>query len=821
MRRRRTPLVASCLLAGLFACTLTVPAFAQNKAAAPSAAKPAETADRVDLQKRFDAALKLYSQGQYEKAIAELDEIIKLDPTSHEAMTLREKAGMGTLVNWLKDPKTSTVARLILRKAAEESALVSRDKATIDKLIQDLGSDEVAVRWPAIRQLAAVGAVAVPPVLDVALSSESPVTGSRKVGALIVLRNMGPAATLPLVTALLHADDTSAARIAELLGENPDARALPALLCVAENPKDPTFLRDAAAKAADRILPPAPLSPAAKDNKESRKGEKGELKAAPAPRAVDAAQACYALAQRYYYGDPSLVELTPLADRVQWSWNPAGKTYAERLVAKPTAVDSFSRVMAQDLIRLGLIQKHADPNLVELYVSNSFMLLEESPKDLAMQFEDAATANAVIESLGTEYLYLSLGRALRDSNTALARRAIDAIRNIGDPRAPRENTLIAAMSYPDKVVRIAAAETLTHISPSGQLGGADDVVRVMAAGLGARVREVVVILSADELTTKRVAGVVKDAGMTAHPFDNVVDAMRRVKDAVPPANLLVIDTNQKKSDVAAVVESVRKDARSSALPILLLAPAENVEALRAAGLKVADVLPLNAEPAILKTAMEKAVAASQTSAADDVRENTELVHRILIALSLLPAGTHYPVQGLGPVAAALLDLKGQANETRILALKVIGNLPGPGLRDRVYTVFVNPEQPAEVRRAAGEALLALLPTDPGLVREQRGRLRAMTNEKAEADAALRAQAVHALALVAVPQVEREALIDRVGPKAVALEEKSDPAAATRSTSVTPTTTKSPTTTVASPTTTLKPAAPKATTTPAKPAPKTK
>ena len=110
------------------------------------------------------------------------------------------------------------------------------------------------VHWSAIRQLTAIGAFAVPQLLDEALSNERMTTGSRKLAAFIVLRAMGTAATPPLIVALRYAGNGDADTLATMIAKSPDARAVPPLAAIAGNPARPENVRKAASDALARHL---------------------------------------------------------------------------------------------------------------------------------------------------------------------------------------------------------------------------------------------------------------------------------------------------------------------------------------------------------------------------------------------------------------------------------------------------------------------------------------------------------------------------------------------------------------------------------------
>ncbi len=704
---------------------------------------------RVEVQERFAAALKEYQKGELDKAAAALDEIIKMAPTSKEALILRERVGMDRLVKMLKDPQVGDAARIILRKAAEEARHIRRDPEEIRRLVEETGSDDVVTRWRAIRQLTATGPFAVPYLLDHALSEERPSEVSQKVAAVIAIRDMGGSATPALVMALRFADDPARARVAGLIADNADVRAIPPLLAIMEDPESPGFLKLAAERALARIF---------KDDKVS-----GTDKGRQVPVYPSAGEAYLRLALRYYYADPTLIEITPVDERVLWRWNAEAESPEARLTVEEVVPYVYARAMAEEILLEGMKQKSAPADLWELYVCNNYLQLEEAlarsvapdiPADEATEARERAarleTAHSINESLGSVHLYAALSRALKDGDTSLARRCVEALRNVGDPRPPaKHNTLVAALSYPDKLARVNAAETLMRLNPKGRLASAVEVARVMAIGLGVPPMETVVVLTGDDQLYAEMAGRMREWNIIAKHQKGAAETLKRLKDRVPPASLLVIDARTDGAAAETLVTSLRQDAETRRLPIIVLAPTKRMERLQKRCGTTATILPLEHEPATLKAALDAALSSDASPRTDHVRDNVELVSRILSTLADLPPGSRYPVRALGAAASGLI--KNTPHDIRILALKAAGNLLATDGKNAVYSIYADAEEPIELRQEAGATLLRLLAASPELEADQRATLRRMSSDP---DTALRAQAWHALAAAAVPREER-------------------------------------------------------------------
>ena len=765
MRRR-------CTSAALLCALVAVLGFAPALAAQGDAA----AADRAEVQKKFDEALKSLREGKYDAASAALDEVLKLNPTSHEALVLREKAGVATLADMLRKDEGlyRKFALEIMRRAEGESQRVERSPATVAKYLGLLASEDVVTREDAIFRLAAVGSVAVPGLLDTMLSGDRLVVGARKAGALRALRMMGPTAIPPILAAIRNADADTAANLIPFLTEIPDARSVPVLCSILDDPARPAYMKKVAGDALNDLMPPPPPPPPPAP---------GQPAAAtpPPPARPSGATACYRLATRYYYDDPVLTEILPSWERLIWSWTGGGKTLAECLKAEPNLADGkakplsaqeYSQKLCRALLIDGMQLPHEQPDLIELYISNNFRETIEGAKADAAK---AAADRRTNESFGARYLYLSLGRALRDRNVKLAILCIASLRNIGDPRLPtEENTLVAALDYPDKDVRAPAAEALMEIYPGGDLAAADRVIAATSAALGAQMRPTALVLTTDEKFLADIRPVATSAGLRVETRKEQVDALVRLREVGLPVSVFVVDARLKGIGATAVVDNIRRDAALANLPVFIFTPKEDAAKLAAeAKGKVAGVCAIPVDATEAAQSLSASAKSPATPAVYDITNNVKMLTTMLTTLKDLPAGTRYPVRDLTPAVVRLTA--GFPAEIRRLAFQVLAAHPDASARDAAYEVFVSGKEPTEVRREAGTALLRILPLRSGVAEDQVAAFRKTT---ADPDAEVAALANRMLAVAAIPQTQREAaLLAIVAPESAAAK----PAAVTTTT----------------------------------------
>ncbi len=669
-----------------------------------------------------------------------------MNPTSDEAWLLREKVGLDQLVKMLQNEKTAVQARDILHKAYERSEHLRRDKDDIMKHIDDLGSADVTKRWKAIHTLAASGPFAVPYLIDLLLLEEVPSAISRKLGATITLTQIGKHAIPPITVVLWHGDDATVTALSPFLVKTHDERVIPPLLTILEDPARSDNLKLTAKNTLAKIRSRRSAGASSK-----AKGAKAARKQATA------AEACADLAERYYYRDALLVETVPLKDRVVWSWNAAGKAPSEGVSFEDVPTFAYARIMSHRLAVNGLKRAPKSLRLLEIYTSNNAMFLDEA---LAAGDKRADALQAVLsinEAAGAEVIYAGLSRAIDDRNVFLARRGAEALRNIGDPRqVPGTESLVRAISFPDPVVRVRAAETLMRLSPEGKLGGAQSAVAAIAAGLGAPARPRVIVMSTDAAYAKKLGLALVKLNTVFSRHDKIPAAFARAKDVVLKVDMLILDTRGSVESAIVLVGGLREDAATAELPIILIGlEADRQKLLAACGNKVIAVLTPEAEfgtlGAAVKAAMNQRTASSagKLPLADDVRKNADLVRRVLKTLAALPPTTAYPARQIARPVSKLTS--GYPDDIRLLALKAMANLGDASLRHVAYDLYTDAAEAAEVRKEAGATFIALLPAAPDLAEDQRALLRKMT---ADGDAVLAAHAVHALAIASLPSAER-------------------------------------------------------------------
>ena len=717
----------------------------------------AESPIRPELERKFREAVKLHRTGQYDQAAEALNDVLQMNPSDEEAWLLSEQVGVDQMIRMLHREATATQILQLIRQAKERETHLRRDPEQLQKLIGDLDSPEAMVRWQAIRELEASGPYAVPYLLEPLTMPEAPALESRKLGATIAFRNIGTDAVPALIPLLWSGDNETIGVVVGLFPEVLDIRAAPPLLAIRDSAEHSAPLRQAAGKALAGVFQREMGMEMPGDDEEEETDEEAVAVRMP----DDAGTACADLAERYYYKDPRLVELIPPKDRVVWYWDESGQNLSDRIRFKDVPMWAYPRVLSRHYVLAGIRRNAENKRLQEIYVSNSYALLNDA---IAMNDQRAETLNealAINKTVGTEVIYASLDRAVADQNIPLALRAVEALRELDDPRPyPHQPALIQAMGLPDLTARVKAAETLMRLSPDGSMGGANVAVDVVNVGLGAQARpRVAVVTQDDELYSALAEPLMIELSAVPRRHEGLQSALNEAKMGQLSIQVMMIEAEgQDPEDLRAIARGIHADALTAEMPVVFLVPEDDVQAVsEAVGDEAAAVLTMKPDVEILATTVNRALRARESSfAGRGVLENQALLARVLATLAEVPQQSAYPIGLLAPGVAKMV--KGHPDEIRLLALEALANLRVGEQRDAAYNVFQDEADSLAVRQRAGHTFLTLLPLNPLLTHAQRDRLRAMTESD---DEIIAAQAVHALGLGAIPAAERQQFLLRI------------------------------------------------------------
>ena len=201
----------------------------------------------------FQEGITLYQTGDYAGAKAAFEKVLARDLSRDDILHMRDVAELGEFLQMTDVPILKTDAERMLslmRRAGEEAEKEVQDP---DKLVADFESKDLVTYGKARIALVGHGPYAVPYVYGLlALTDADKQYVVARAASL--LAGLQRDACLPLARALQGTDDSLLKlRIAQVLGDIGDVRAVPALMAVAEDDSATSDAREAAAAAATKI----------------------------------------------------------------------------------------------------------------------------------------------------------------------------------------------------------------------------------------------------------------------------------------------------------------------------------------------------------------------------------------------------------------------------------------------------------------------------------------------------------------------------------------------------------------------------------------
>jgi HEAT repeat protein len=301
-------------------------------------------------------------------------------------------------------------------------------------------------------RLKEAGEYSVPPLLRELNTSDNART-RRNVQDM--LTKIGRDAVLPLSVALPNLEDDSQILVARVLGEIGYTHAAPSLLSVASDNQESIGVRNAAAKALERIGVP----------------ENSNLSSLQTVAAM-----------QFYDGKESVMPQSVSGMNIFWTWDPVAQ-----LVAIDVSEDVFDDVMAMYFASEALGSDPDNTGAMSVFVGANLRRNRElAGRDDLVYGNLAYSPEFYATVFGPEIGQLILANALSDLDTPLALDAITALsRTAGADSllSGVDQPLVAAMYYPDRGVQYEAALTLASTLPTDNFTGSYRVVPLLASAV--------------------------------------------------------------------------------------------------------------------------------------------------------------------------------------------------------------------------------------------------------------------------------------------------------------------------------------------------
>ncbi len=205
------------------------------------------------LMAKFQQGITAYETGEYDQAAKAFDEVLAMKPGMQAAMQMRSTAEVQEFVKMRNIPQLKAQADEILKLMMRAGREATRKIDNVDQLLADFRSPEAVTYAKAAIELKGHGPYTVPFVVAL-LALDQPQDQVVAGRAVALLAGLQPDAVLPLCQVLANTDNSLVRqRVAGVLGQIKDGRAVPALMQVWADPKALSSTRDAAAEALKAI----------------------------------------------------------------------------------------------------------------------------------------------------------------------------------------------------------------------------------------------------------------------------------------------------------------------------------------------------------------------------------------------------------------------------------------------------------------------------------------------------------------------------------------------------------------------------------------
>ena len=472
----------------------------------------------------------LYQRGRYEEGLQKMKSVLALDPSSEEAFQLVNALEPRVWANiMIKGGEHEAMVKALMDSALPGERSHQRDPARIRELTKTLEQGTWPERTKAITTLLAdhgeYGAAHLTQHLN---SSDT----MRRATTMNWLRRMGTESIHPLIQCLESSDPLTRSGAATVLGQLGARQAVPYLGILAGSDSE-TMVREQASRA---------LS----DMGASASGGAGGL---------------IELASGYYRGDKRVVDPYRRNTTV-WSWE------EDNLVGRDVPGDVYGLKLAEEALYDSLAMEPGSPRAESLLAS---VLLAQANAAAGTGEADnpLLLARDLAAAMGPKTLNAALRQALAENRPDVATEAINLL--AGMPGAAHMDGIVQALSSDNKSVRIAAALAGSH---SKEL--ASQVVPVLAEGVGQdSVRSVLVV---DDQPSSR-AQIVSDLNARGYFTDGALSGPQgfaRLRQ-YPIEDAIIIRYNLQDATVAEIIRLVRKDEKTTDMPIAILADAGDME----------------------------------------------------------------------------------------------------------------------------------------------------------------------------------------------------------------------------------------------------
>ncbi|MCD6417106.1 MAG: HEAT repeat domain-containing protein [Planctomycetes bacterium] len=666
----------------------------------------ADATSDTEILKLFEDGVQYYQTGEFEKAREAFDELLLKKPGLHVALEMRNRVELAVFFKMKSEKEVGDQADKVLRlmmRAVRESR---RTEGKPEELVKDFTSGTVEAYGIARAALKGYGPYAVPclvPLLKAQEAGKQHIAGR----ALSLLGVLQRDACLPVTVALREVDDPLIrVRLAGVLQQLDDWRAVAALKALWEDKEAPQTVHDAAAEALESIV------------------------GKPVEEIPSAVESYIELAKAYLFEETGRVGYTYGMSADVWRWDPAGASLDKEITYETVPAYLYCQKMAAQTAAHGLELDPANQELQAILASGLVrqMALCEHFKSAKRLFGGIELSDEQHQDAArrAEELSISVPVTLRLMDSAVVSRALELtlkaddapaslylVRLLGqrrgaNPRVLGPATMQAldkALRSGDKNVRYEAAVLIVRACPGGACCSPADVINVMSAALGVATRRNALVLIDDFQLRNTLGDVLRQIGIS--PVETRVDEgpIEACLSIEPSIDVIFLSAGVPDVLFKSILSLLEKDVRTKGLPVYVVVGPEGAEARIAeyegyeAILNAHDIRIQKLEPIL----QEKVLSKSQSPFTE---EEETLVLKALAAVNEVdPQATNYD---LGKLQSPLIQaLYGYSDEVTIGVIRALGTFGAPEVLEPLRAIAAS-ERAKPLRIASCNAMASIM-----------------------------------------------------------------------------------------------------------------
>jgi len=636
--------------------TVAVSCWTATAAPAPEPAATEETAQEVRAAVLLVEGIHHYRKNEFEQALAKLEEVLTLRPTSQDVLTMRRKADLGMLVQMTDDEKVGSAASKVLEMITQTIRTDKREIADVDQLLINLQMKDMGPYLTARATFIAHGPYSVPHLVPF-MVQRGPKNQRIVARTVALLTDIGRDVCHPMLALLSSDDDVLKHRAVAVLGQIGDRRAIPSLLALAQDPDTPPSLAVGAKDALKNITgkPAAALGPAVKQYQQ--------------------------LAKSYLYEDKLAVGYVFGTWQDMWSWNPGAEKLQDRLTFDLLPSYLYYQHRGTQVAQEGLVLAPEDATLQsllvclqvrQLQVTKRFIAAGLAPQMQADAQERAGKLAARTPVVAHGYDGAIVGEALKYSldigDGATSLYLVNLLgAKVGLEKGPAGKALLAALDSSDKDVRYYAAVQVVRASPRGLLGDPDKVMQVMSAALKRATARTALLVLNDLQARNKLRTVLRAEGLITSECMLEPNGITKSLNIQPGIDIVFIGGNVSAATFQASYELLRDDARTEAVPMYAVVDSKKASADLAKAKGLTGVIsPDEVRQERMANLLKEALAAEDAKEAGPAEQ---LVLAAAVALAEVdPAVTKYPLDLLEPALISALKSHGEQVQLAVAAV---------------------------------------------------------------------------------------------------------------------------------------------------------